>query len=376
MNFEEWASKALIAERGIVVPRGRIARSPEEAKAAARGSCAVKAQVPAGRRGKAGGVKLASGPEEAAEFAASILGSEISGCKVEKVLVEERVDVARELYAAVLSDRSNRCPTVLFSPSGGIDIEETAASDSEAMRSCQVDIRRGFGPAEAESLLEGLDLGDRKIEIAAALAALYSAYRDLDAELLEINPLAIAAGGEVVALDCKFVLDDSAAARRPELAARASREQATELEIRAAEAGLRLIELDGDVGVLANGAGLTMATMDAIAHFGGRPANFLEIGGDSYTKAEPALRIILENPGIKCLLVNFCGAFARTDVMAGGVVAAWKKLRPSIPAFFSVHGTGEEDAIELIRSELGIEPYDLMDDAVVAAVRAAEEARR
>ena len=376
MNFEEWAAKPLLAERGIAVPGGQVARSPEEARAGSQGPCVVKAQVPAGARGKAGGVVFASGPDEAAKAAESMLGTEISGFKVEKVLVEKQVAVETELYAAVLNDRKNRCPAVLFSTFGGVDIEEAAASDEAAMRSAPVDILRGFGSEEAEALLEGLDLGKMKPKIANALAALYAAYRDLDAELLEVNPLAVAVGGEVMALDCKFVLDDSAAARRPDLAAMAARDKSTDLEMKAAEAGLRLIELDGDVGVLANGAGLTMATMDAISHFGGRPANFLEIGGDSYTKAEPALQVILENPRVKSLLVNFCGAFARTDVMAGGVVEAWKSLRPSIPAFFSVHGTGEDEAVALIRDELGIEPYDLMDDAVEAAVAAASMAQR
>ena len=178
-------------------------------------------------------------------------------------------------------------------------------------------------------------------------------------------------GGNIVALDCKLTLDDSATYRQAEIAAKASPEKQTVLEAKAAAAGLRYIELGGSVGVLANGAGLTMTTMDVIAHYGGTPANFLEIGGEAYTMAKTALSILLENPNVKSLLVNFCGAFARTDVMAEGVIAAWQDLKPDIPIFFTIHGTGEDEAVKLVKERLAIEPFDLMDDAVKAAVAAA-----
>jgi succinyl-CoA synthetase beta subunit len=218
----------------------------------------------------------------------------------------------------------------------------------------------------------GLGLGAAEGQIADVLARLYGAYRKSDAELLEINPLVVLKDGRVVALDCKYVLDDAAAYRQEELAKLGSPGVMTELERRAAEQGLKFIQLDGNVGLLANGAGLTMTTMDVIRHFGGRPANFLEIGGEAYTKAEAALDLVLSNPGVKSLIINFCGAFARTDVMADGVVKAWQKLKPSVPVFFSIHGTGETEAIQLVRERLGIEPFDLMEDAVRAAVRAAQ----
>jgi succinyl-CoA synthetase beta subunit len=166
-------------------------------------------------------------------------------------------------------------------------------------------------------------------------------------------------------------LDDSSAFRQEELTRAAAREKLTELEARGAEAGLKFIQLDGNVGVLANGAGLTMTTMDVISHFGGRPANFLEIGGEAYTKAETALDLVLSNPGVKSLVINFCGAFARTDVMAEGVVKAWESLKPDVPVFFSIHGTGEDEAVAIVRDRLAVEPYDLMEDAVKAAVEAA-----
>ena len=211
--------------------------------------------------------------------------------------------------------------------------------------------------------------------MAAALADLvarvYALYLESDAELLEINPLALTTEGGLVALDAKLVLDDSGAARQLELAAASDPERLTDLEARSRALGLKYIELDGSVGILANGAGLTMTTMDAVGHYGGRPANFLEIGGDAYTLGRPALEIVLANPRVKSLVVNFCGAFARTDVMVGGLLEAWPEIRPEVPVFFSVHGTGEAEAVAMLRDRLGIEPFDHMDDAVRAAVEAA-----
>jgi succinyl-CoA synthetase beta subunit len=178
--------------------------------------------------------------------------------------------------------------------------------------------------------------------------------------------------GTLLALDCKLIIDDASAGRQADLAALAAPEQLTALERRAQDAGLKFIELDGDIGLLANGAGLTMTTMDIIAYLDGRPANFLEIGGEAYTKAETALGLVLAHPNVKSLVVNFCGAFARTDVMADGVTAAWLKLAPEIPVFFSIHGTGEEEAVRIVRERLGVEPFALMEDAVAAAIEAAQ----
>ena len=375
MNFEEWAAKPLLETHGIAVPTSMLAHNPAEAAAAAEviGPCVVKAQVPTGKRGKAGGIKLAATPVEARAAAEAILGMEIGGYPVEKVLVEAQLPIEKELYAAVLNDPAAKAPSVLFSTEGGMDVEEAAESKPEAMRRIAVDITEGLTSEKALTALEGLSLDGQASAIAETLVKLYQAYRALDAELLEINPLVVTQDGQIVALDCKFTLDDSAVPRRQEIAPNGAPERMTALEREAAEAGLKYIELGGSVGVLANGAGLTMTTMDAITHYGGTPANFLEIGGEAYTKAETALRILLKNPNIKSLLVNFCGAFARTDVMSQGVVEAWKALDPDIPVFFTVHGTGEEEAVALIRRELGIEPFDLMDDAVRAVVKAAEE---
>ena len=375
MNFEEWAAKPLLEAHGIAVPTSMLAHTPAEAAVAAEviGPCVVKAQVPTGKRGKAGGIKLVATPVEARTAAEAILGMEIGGYPVEKVLIEAQLPIEQELYAAVLNDPAAKAPSVLFSTEGGMDVEEAAESKPEAMRRITVDITEGLTSEKALAALEGLPLDGQASAIAETLVKLYQAYRALDAELLEINPLVVTQDGEIMALDCKFTLDDSAVPRRQEIAPKGAPERMTALEREAAEAGLKYIELGGSVGVLANGAGLTMTTMDAITHYGGAPANFLEIGGEAYTKAETALRILLKNPNIKSLLVNFCGAFARTDVMSQGVVEAWKALDPDIPVFFTVHGTGEEEAVALIRRELGIEPFDLMDDAVRAVVKAAEE---
>ncbi len=376
MNFEEHAAKALLRRAGIATPEGILVRSPEEARAVAEtiGPCVVKAQAPTGKRGKAGGIKLAATPDEAAEHARAILGMRIDGWPIERLLVEAQAPIARELYAAVLDDTASRGPLVLFSTSGGMDVEEIAERDANAMLRIPVAIGEGLTREKARAALDGLDLDGAADRIAEVLVQLYELYRDVDAELVEVNPLVLTTDGEVVALDCKLTIDDAAAPRQQALAAEAAPEKMTPLEAEAAAAGLKYIELGGSVGVLANGAGLTMTSMDAITHFGGAPANFLEIGGEAYTKAETALSILLKNPNVRSLLVNFCGAFARTDVMAEGVCKAWKSLNPDVPVFFTIHGTGEEEAVVLVERELGIKPYDLMDDAVKAAVAAAREA--
>jgi succinyl-CoA synthetase beta subunit len=253
-----------------------------------------------------------------------------------------------------------------------MDIEEIAAAKPAAIRRLLLDIDGKPNATDIAGMLKGLDLGPAETQIMQILERLYTAYRKYDGELLEINPLAVLGDGRVVALDCKFVLDDAAIYRQPELAKAGTAGSMTALEKRGAENGLKLIQLDGNVGVLANGAGLTMTTMDVIRHYGGKPANFLEIGGEAYTKSEIALDLVLSNPGVKSLVINFCGAFARTDVMAEGVVRAWHKLAPRVPVFFSIHGTGENEAVALVRNTLGIEPYDFMEDAIRAAVKAAQ----
>jgi len=375
MNFEEHAAKSLVlSAAGIPTLRGMLCSTAAEAAMAATsiGPCVVKAQVPAGKRGKAGGIKLARTSDEARRAAEQIFGMSIDGYTVERLLVEEQAHIAREFYAAALHDVVARRPLILFSTKGGMDIEEIAAAKPAAIRRLLLEIGGKPNAADIAGMLKGLDLGPAETQIMQILKQLYTAYRKYDSELLEINPLAVLGDGRVVALDCKFVLDDAAIYRQPELAKAGAPGSMTAIEKRGAENGLKLIQLDGNVGVLANGAGLTMTTMDVIRHYGGKPANFLEIGGEAYTKSEIALDLVLSNPGVKSLVINFCGAFARTDVMAEGVVRAWHKLAPRVPVFFSIHGTGENEAVALVRNELGIEPYDFMEDAIQAAVKAAQ----
>ena len=375
MNFEEHAAKPLLARHGIAVPRGALAATPEEAAAATAriGPAVVKAQVPTGKRGKAGGIKLAATPEEARTHAAAIIGMNIAGHRVEKVLVEEQLPIARELYAAVLNDPASKGPLVMFSTEGGMDIEVVVATAPDRLRRQPVDIRRGFSLTDAQSVVRGLGLAAAEGKVADALVKLYAAYVAFDAELLEINPLIVAGDGRVVALDCKFVMDDCALVRHPDIAGAGTPEKLTERETRAKGAKLKYIELEGNVGVLANGAGLTMTTMDVVRHHGGRPANFLEIGGESYTQAKPALELLLSNPNIKSLVINFCGAFARTDVMTRGVIEAIEALKPTLPIFFSVHGTGDDEAVKLLKERLDVTPLPTMDDACRAAVASASK---
>ncbi len=373
MDFCEYAAKPLLAAAGIEVPAGITTGCAAEAMEFTEksGSCVVKAQVAAGKRGKAGGIQPVADPLEAKSAAQRILGMRIAGHPVEKVLVEEQVARERECYAAIVADGVSQGPLLLFSPLGGMDVEDIAARDPQAMRRIAIDIRTGPDEDALRRTLDGCGLGSATAAVADSLIRLYRVYRDCDAELIEINPLAITKSGAAVALDCKLSVDDASVSRQTELAAAAVPARRTALEARAAEQGLKYIELEGNVGVLANGAGLTMTSMDAIVRAGGHPANFLEIGGESYTKARPALEIVLANPGVKSLLVNFCGAFARTDVMADGVAQAWLDLRPEIRVFFAINGTGAEEAVQLIRDRIGIDPFRDMDAAVAAAVNAA-----
>lgn len=381
MKLQEHQGKQLLAQAGVPIPAGRVVRTPEQARQVAAelaGPVALKSQVPSGKRGKAGAIRFADTPAVAVEEATALLGAEVGGFVVDELLVEGRADIRDELYAAVLNDPAGKCPLVLFSTEGGMDIEDVGAREPGLVRRLPVDIRAGLAESDVRGLLDESGLPPAVADqVVAVLLAMYRLYRDVDAELVEINPLVVTAADRVVALDSKISIDPGALVRRAELFADLAEREAhsgSDLERRGRALGLQYLELDGDVGVLANGAGLTMTTLDAVNHYGGRPANFLEIGGDAYTKATPALRLVLDNPRVRSLVVNFCGAFARTDVMTEGVVAAIEELRPELPIFFSIHGTGEQRAIELVRERLGMEPHDSMDDAVRAAVRAASAA--
>lgn len=373
MNFEEFAAKPLLAVAGISVPKSQLATTPDQARDAAKtiGGVVIKAQVPVGKRGKAGGIQLAASPDEAHMHATNIIGMEISGLTVEKVLVEAKSNIAFEYYAAILNDPESKGPMLMFSTEGGMDIEEIAENTPERLRKHAIDIRVGLQLADTKSLLYGLELQGANDKVANVLMNLYDAYRANDAELLEINPLIQTTDGDIVALDCKFVMDDSAIKRHTELATQGTPEKLTPIEQIGEDNTIKYIELDGNVAVLANGAGLTMTTMDVVRHHGGNPADFCEIGGEAYTKGTIALKMVLEKPGVKSLVVNFCGAFARCDVMMEGLLNAWEELKPELPVFFSIAGTGDEEAIRMLKDRLNMDPYPNMDAASKAAVDAA-----
>ena len=370
MNFEEYAGKALLRNAGIKTPNGSVANSVEQAVTIANdiGPCVIKAQVPTGKRGKAGGIQLASNSEETAEHTSNILQMQIAGYDVEKVLIEEQGQIDQEYYAAVMNDPASKGPIILFSAAGGMDIEDIAENHPDQLRKQVIDIDSGFTESNAMQLIDGLDFAANPTSVARVLEKLYQAYSDNDAELMEINPLVLLKNGDVIALDCKFVLEDSSIARQAELAKNGTPDKLTELELAAKEIDLKLVELDGDIGVIANGAGLTMTTMDVVSHYGGNPANFLEIGGEAYTKATIALNLLLKKPGLKSLVVNFCGAFARTDVMTDGIITAWEELKPDLPVFFSIHGTGSKEAKQMLEDRLNMHAYPQMDDAIKAAI--------
>lgn len=382
MNLLEHQGKFLLSRTGIRVPQGVVVSTADQAADAAAalgGAVVCKAQVPTGKRGKAGAVELVRSPLEAARFAERLLGTQVGGFDVVELIVEEAAEISRELYAAVLDDPSSKSPLVLFSTEGGMDIEEVNANTPELVHRVAIDIRTGLDEDRALALVQSTDLDEwEKVAVSRALVGLYDTYRDCDASLVEVNPLVLTGDGSVMALDAKVTIDPGSIVRQKPmldgLPGGRPTESGTDLEERGRALGLQFIELDGNVGVLANGAGLTMTSLDVVAHYGGSAANFLEIGGDAYTKATAALELVLSNPRVKSLLVNFCGAFARTDVMAEGVVKAIEELRPTLPISFTIHGTGEDEAIALVRDRLGIEPHDLMDDAVKAAVTAADAA--
>ena len=348
MKLTEYQAKQLLAARGVPVPDGRLVTSAADGRAAADelgGRVAVKAQVRSGGRGKAGGVVVVDDADAAEAAAARILGSTLNDETVTEVLIEAAADIHVEKYLSVMIDPSAGRPLLMQSDQGGVEIE----SMTEAITKTLVPVDGYTGDDEF-------------------VASVVAAFTDLDALLVEINPLVVTSSGELIALDAKIELDDSAAFRQDHPDTSAA--EGTEREQEAAELGLRLIELGGDIAVLANGAGLTMATMDAIEYAGGAPANFLEIGGDAYTKATPALTLVLSQPGVKSLLVNFCGAFARCDVMTAGVIEALEAIKPDIPINFRISGTGQDEAEEMVRN-FGHEPHPSMESAVRAAVAAA-----
>jgi len=380
VNIHEYQAKDIFRQHGIPIPPGGVATTPSEAEALARRygtTVVVKAQVHVGGRGKAGGVKLAKTPEEARDIASRILGMQIKGLTVHKLLVTPAAEIATEAYVGIIVDRASKRPVFMVSPAGGIDIEEVAAKTPDKIMRLPVDPVYGLLPFQA--LQMGLFLySDIKQARAAAkiMQQLYGAFWASGASLAEINPLVTTPQGDVVALDAKMGIDDNELERRPELALLRDETAEDPAEVRAREAGLAFIKLDGNVGCVVNGAGLAMATMDLVKYYGGEPANFLDIGGSSNPdKVVAALQIITSDPHVRSILFNIFGGITRTDDVANGIVTATKASPLRVPIVIRLTGTNEEVAVKILQ-EHGFSAMTEMDAAVQRAVELATAGAR
>ena len=378
MNIHEYQAKEILRSYGLPVPPGTVARTPEQAEAVARefgGTVVVKAQVHAGGRGKAGGVKLAQNPEEARQHAERILGMQIKGLTVEQVLVTPTEDIASEAYVGVIVDRASKRPVFMVSREGGIDIEEVAATNPDAIVRLAVDPRYGLLPFQAYQLATALfdDFAQRRA-CAKILTQLYRAFVESGASLAEINPLITTPDGTVKAIDAKFNIDDNELFRRAEIAELRDSSGEPPAESSAREAGLTFIKLDGDIGAVVNGAGLAMATMDLIKFYGGEPANFLDIGGSSNPeKVVNALRIITSDPNVRVICFNIFGGITRCDDVAHGIVEATKRIQMTVPLVIRLTGTNEQEAVRIL-ADAGISATTSMDEVVKTAVELAASA--
>ncbi len=376
MNIHEYQAKERFRAAGIPVPPGEVARTPDEAEALAAklgGKVVVKAQVHSGGRGKAGGVKLASSPAEAREHASKILGMQIKGLTVDKVLVTPAEDIGSEAYVGVLMDRKAQAPTFMVSAEGGVDIEEVAANRPEAIRKLTVDPRYGLLPHQAQWLANALYDDPAIVKQASkVMMQLYRAFVDSGASMAEINPLITTKAGQVKAIDAKMSIDDSELFRRTEVAAMRDTSDEPAAETKARDAGLSFVKLDGDVGCCVNGAGLAMATMDLVKYYGGEPANFLDIGGSSNPdKVVAALEIITADPNVKVILFNIFGGITRCDDVANGIVTATKSIDISLPIVIRLTGTNEEKGIQIL-ADAGFSAFTSMDEVVEKAVELAK----
>jgi succinyl-CoA synthetase beta subunit len=376
LKIHEVDARALFSKHGLPVPPSRLVLNADDArKAAEEIGCpvVVKAQVLVGGRGKAGGVKLASTPEEAAAKAKAILGMEIKGLKVEKVLVARAVDIASELYVGIVIDRRSRKPLMMVSPAGGIDIEEVARTAPEKILKVVIDPAWGIMPFQMRRMTAALSADkDTAKKIGPVLSALYRAFTSVDASLAEINPLVVSPDGEVWAIDAKINIDDSALYRQKEVAALRDESSEDGGEVEARGAGLSFVKLDGSIGCIVNGAGLAMATMDMIKHFGGEPANFLDIGGSSSPdKVLTAMRIILRDANVKSILINIFGGITRCDDVALGLIEAKKQLGGDVPLVVRLIGTNEDKAREILRGT-ALTAVATMEEGVSKAIAAAK----
>ena len=366
MKIHEYQAKQVLSEFGVPVPRGRVARTPQEARAIAEelgGKVVVKAQIHAGGRGKGGGVKLANSVEEAEQVASQILGMQLvtpqtgpQGQKVKAVLVEEQMTIERELYIAVLLDRENSQPLIMASASGGMNIEEVAATNPEAIARVHVDPAAGFQPYHGRQVAFALGLtGDLMRPATQLVRGLYNAWTAKDASLVEVNPMVVTGDGRVLALDAKVDFDDNALFRHKDVEELRDKDEEDPLEVRAQEMGINnYIKLDGNIGCVVNGAGLAMATMDTIKLAGGEPANFLDIGtANNVERVVSALNIIAEDPAVKAILINIFGGMARVDIIAEGAIQAIRQNAVNVPIVARLEGTNLAEGEKLIE-EAGV----------------------
>jgi succinyl-CoA synthetase beta subunit len=372
MKIHEYQAKEIFKKFGIPIQPGEMVATPEEARSIAERigkPVMVKAQVLVGGRGKAGGIKYAENPDQAYEHAQSILGMEIKGIPVKKVLVTEAADIASEAYIGVIVDRKSKRPVIMVSAAGGVDIEEVAKKTPEKIFKLEVDPIMGLNTFQARELGSKL-YDDFKIACKAGdvIMKLYSCFWESDASLAEINPFITTPEGEVWALDAKINIDDSGLPRHPDIAQMRDLEAEESSENEAREKGLSFVKLDGNIGCIVNGAGLAMATMDLVKHFGQEPANFLDIGGSSSPeKVLNAMRIILKDPNVKAILFNIFGGITRCDDVANGIVKAVKELNPPVPIVVRLTGTNEDKARKILE-EINLTATTSMVEVVQKAI--------
>jgi succinyl-CoA synthetase beta subunit len=375
VKLQEYRSKEILARHGVPLTLGETATTPEEARAAAErigGPVVVKAQVLVGGRGKAGGVKLASTSDEAADRASEIIGLDIKGTTVKTVLVAPAAKIAHEYYLGLILDRASRAIVVIASAEGGVEIEETAKTNPDAI--LRLSIHPLIGLQEYEVRRVAFFLGipaELRKDFGTVMRGLYAAFVGSDADLAEINPLVVTGDGRLEALDAKIVLDDSALPRHPDLEAMRDLNEEEPSEVAAREAGISFIKLDGSIGCMVNGAGLAMTTMDLVKLAGGEPANFLDIGGGAKAdRVAAAFRIILDDPNVKAILINIFGGITRGDEVARGIVEARSLLTRDVPMVVRIVGTNSEEAKPIL-AEANLITADSLDDAAAKAVAAA-----
>jgi succinyl-CoA synthetase beta subunit len=388
MNFHEYQAKQLFAEYGIPVPAGRIASTPDEAVEAAKalgaGPWMVKAQIHAGGRGKAGGVKFCKTTEEVKAAAARMLGTKMEtyqsagvALPISLVLVTEAGDIAKELYLSVLVDRGTRSITYIASSEGGVDIEQVAAETPDKIQTLNVDFVEGLQPYQGREIAFKLGLTAKQAnQLAAIMGGLYRLFNDKDLALVELNPLAILADGNLYALDGKVNSDDNATFRHKDLAAMRDKTQEDETEVLASQYDLNYVTMDGNIGCMVNGAGLAMATMDVIALNGGAPANFLDVGGGATKeRVTEAFKLILSSDKVKAIFVNIFGGIVRCDMIAEGIIAAVKEVDVKVPVIVRLEGTNVEAGKKLLaESGLAITAADDINDGARKAVAAVKQA--